>query len=46
MVRISEIQQIPEFLETVPFTAVSKLSKVLVEWKAPTVSNLYSGSVS
>ena len=43
MVRISEIQQFPEFLKTfrdisVPFAAVSKFSKVLDEWKAPVTS--------
>ena len=43
MVRISEIQQFPEFLKTfrdisVPFAAVSKFLKVLDEWKAPVIS--------
>ena len=40
MVRISEIQPFPGFLKlfreiSVPFAAVSKVSKVLVELKAP-----------
>ena len=42
VVRISKIQPFPGFLKlfreiSVPFAAVSKVSKVLVEWKAPMV---------
>ena len=42
VVRISEIQPFPGFLKlfreiSVSFAAVSKVSKVLVEWKAPMV---------
>ena len=40
MVRVSEIQQFPNFLEIfVPFATVSNFSEVLVEWKAPDDSN-------
>lgn len=49
MVRISEIQQILDFLFgkiSVSFVVVSKFSKVLVEWKAPKGGHVIASSTS